>query len=102
MLVVKVIQDLDVFGEKLVRMEIKPDYDSNERIVLGQLGFLWSKYNRNFSKTVTSKKEVRGVIGHLLKSHKNYTLEYVKIVKRKRSGNLNKSLSKLAKTYKTF
>lgn len=102
MLVVKVIQDLDVFGQRVTRMEVKPDYEANEQTFFRTLGFIWNKYTRNYSKIVTNKKEIQGVIGHLLGTHKDYTLEHIKIIKRKRSGNLKKTLSKLAKNTQTF
>lgn len=40
MLTVKIIQDLDVFDQRINRMEIKPDYDAKEHVFLGTLGFI--------------------------------------------------------------
>lgn len=92
MLLIKVTSDLDIFNNRVIRMEIKSEYDKKKNELLRGMGFNFDRYIKAHTKMITDKLEAKKLINHLSKINKDYTLEYVKVIKRKRSLGLNKMI----------
>lgn len=93
MLMIKITSDLDVSDSRILKMEIKSEYNSDKNQLLRSMGFVWDRFNKNHTKIITNKTEAKQLIKHLAKSNKDYVFEFVKVMKRKRSASLNKSIS---------
>lgn len=99
MLLIKITDDLDVFDSMVTRIDIRPEYEKNQSSdhykLLKEMGFVWNKSSKFFTKLVMNKEEVKKLIKVLTIGYKEYVLEHVKVMKRKRSNSLLKAINVL-------
>ena len=95
MLLIKITSDLDIYQSRVLRMEIKSEYNESKNRLLRAMGFTFDKQSKSHVKIITNKNEARQLIKHLTKENPIYVLEFVKVMKRKRSANLNKIINNI-------
>lgn len=95
MLVVKVTEDKDVFNKSFIRVGVKPDFAANHMDLLRNLNFVYDKTNKQFVQAFKTKSEVNKVVKFITSHYKYYTVEYAKVLKRKSSDAVIKTINKL-------